>query len=209
MFKIGNRAIYQPNIQAAISEAKKYGFAVLEIHLTSPQFLPYNYSKKQLAEIKSFTEKQGVTLQIHAPLEHSLIFTNPELRRAAKAQLETMIRFGREIGARCLTLHPGKAAIYHTDDGEKLKDDELFPEFYSDLLEDSIKHISSIAPKDFFVCIENTDNFTLQYQEVLDKYLPTGKVFLTWDIRKNYTYTANELIEKQWDFVKRNKKYVK
>jgi sugar phosphate isomerase/epimerase len=209
MFKIGNRAIYQPSIRAAISEAKKNGFAVLEIHLTSPQFMPHDFSKKELLAIKKFSKKQGIILQTHAPLEQSLIFTGKELRRAAKDQIKTMIRFSRAIGARRLTLHPGKAATYHTDDGRKLKDDELFPKFYSDLFEDSIKNIISISPKDFYVCVENTDNFTLGYQKILNKYLPTGKVFLTWDIRKNYTYTTSKLIEQQWKFVQKNKNYVK
>lgn len=209
MFKIGNRAIYQSSIQAAIGEAKKHSFVVLEIHLTSPQFLLYNYSEKQLAEIKSFSKEQGITLQLHAPLEQSLIFISPELRQAAKDQIEKMVEFGQEIGARCLTLHPGKATVYHTSGDEKLKNDELFPKFYSDLFEDSIKHIISIAAEDIFICVENTDNFTLQYQKVLDKYLLSGKLFLTWDIRKNYSYTTNELIQEQWEFVKRNKEHVK
>lgn len=209
MFKIGNRAIYQPSIRAAISEAKKNGFAVLEIHLTSPQFIPYNFSKKELLAIKNFSKEQNVILQTHAPLEQSLIFICKELRQAAKDQVKTMIKFSQAIGARCLTLHPGKAAIYHTEDGKKLKDDELFPKFYSDIFEDSIKYIISIAPKDFYVCVENTDNFTLNYQKVLNKYLPSDKIFLTWDIRKNYTYTTNELIEQQWKFVQKNKNCVK
>lgn len=209
MFKIGNRAIYQSSIRVAISEAKKNGFAVLEIHLTSPQFMPYGFSKKELLAIKNFSKKQGIILQTHAPLEQSLIFTGKELRQAAKDQIKTMIGFSQAIGARCLTLHPGKAAIYHTDDGKKLKDDELFPKFYSNLFEDSIKYITSIATKNFYVCIENTDNFTSGYQKVLNKYLSSGKVFLTWDIRKNYTYTTNELIEQQWKFVQKNKNYVK
>jgi hypothetical protein len=36
MFKIGYRAIYQKNIRFAIQEAKHNGFAILEIHLSSP-----------------------------------------------------------------------------------------------------------------------------------------------------------------------------
>lgn len=209
MFKIGIRAIYQPNIRAAISEAQKYGFAVLEIHLSSPQFMPYHYSKNELLAIKNFAKKQGIILQTHAPLEQSLIFTNPELRQAAKNQLKTMIKFSQGIGARCLTLHPGKAAIYHTVDGKKIKNDKMFPKLYSYLFEDSVKHIISIAPKNIFVCIENTDNFIVPYQKILNKYLATGKIFLTWDIRKNYTYTTNELIKEQWKFIKTNKGYVR
>ncbi len=209
MFNIGYRTIYQKSIRFAIKEAKQNGFKVIEIHLTSPQFLPAKYSSKELKSIKSLANKEGIILQVHAPLEQSLIFVNKGLRDGAKKQVEEMIKFSRGLGAKCLTLHPGKAAIYHTSDGKKIKDDDVYSEFYKKLFEDSIRHIISIVSKSFFVCIENTDNFTSQYQKVLDKYLPSGKLFLTWDIRKNYFYTTNKLIKEQWEFVKRNKDYVK
>lgn len=209
MFNIGYRTIYQKNIRFAIKEAKQNGFKVIEVHLTSPQFIPANYTSKELKSIKTLAVKEGVTLQVHASLEQSLIFVNKELRIGAKKQVEEMIKFSKGLGAKCLTLHPGKAAIYHTSDGKKIKDDDVYSEFYKKLFEDSIKHIVSVASKDLFVCVENTDNFTSQYQKVLNKYLPTGKVFLTWDIRKNYSYTTNELIKKQWEFVKKNQDYVK
>lgn len=209
MFNIGYRTIYQKNIRSAIKEAKANGFRVIEIHLTSPQFLPSQYSLKELESVKNLSERENIILQVHAPLEQSLIFVNKELRLGGKKQIEEMIRFGVNLGAKCLTLHPGKAAIYHNSDGQKIKDDDIYSEFYKRLFEDSIKHIISIAPKNFFVCIENADNFTLQYQKVLNKYLPNGRLFLTWDIRKNYSYTTNELIKEQWEFVQKNKNYVK
>ncbi len=209
MFNIGYRTIYQKNIPSAIREAKANGFKVIEIHLTSPQFLPSQYSLKELKSIKKLAEKENVILQLHAPLEQSLIFIDKQLRVGGKKQIKEMVKFGINLGAKCLTFHPGKAAIYHNADGQKIKDDEVYPEFYKKLFEDSVKHIISIAPKNFFICIENTDNFTPQYQKVLNKYLPTGKLFLTWDIRKNYFYTTNDLIKKQWEFVKKNKDYVK
>lgn len=209
MFKIGYRAIYQKDICSAIEEAKRNGFEVLEIHLTSPQFMPVRYTQKQIKVIRDFTDKNDVILQIHAPLEQSLIFTNTDLRKGAKKQLEEIVRFSRSLGARCLTLHPGKAAVYHTSTGEKLKDDDLYAAFYAELFEDSLKHIVKISRSNLYICVENTDNFTSEYQKILDKYLPSGKIFITWDIRKNYTYTTNELIEEQWRFVQKNKNYVK
>jgi sugar phosphate isomerase/epimerase len=209
MFKIGYRSIYNLNFRAAIFEAKRNGFSLVEVHLTSPQFLPNRYSKKQRQEIKKFAAKHGITIQIHASLEQSLIYIDLNLREGERKHLETMVRFGQEIGARCITLHPGKAAIYHDSDGKKLKDDEIHSKFYKNLFKESIKHIISIAPDDIFICIENTDNFTPEYRQVLSKYLPSGKVFLTWDIRKNYSYITNELIKEQWKFLLKNKDYVK
>ncbi len=208
MFKIGYRAIYQQDIVTAIKEAKNSGFTVLEIHLSSPQFLPANYSVKELKAIRDFAKQQGIVLQLHAPLELSLIFVSPGLRAGAKKQIKEMIRFGLNIGARCLTLHPGSAAIYHTAEGKKMKGDNIYTKFYVKLLADSIKYTISIAPKNLFICLENTDNFITEYQKVLDKYLPSGRIFLTWDIRKNYSYTTNELIKEQWKFIVKNKKYV-
>ena len=47
-FKLGMRAVHQKNIKSAILEAKRNGFEVLEIHLSSPQFLPQNHTPKQI-----------------------------------------------------------------------------------------------------------------------------------------------------------------
>jgi len=208
MFKLGNRVIYQPNIGTAIAEAKKYGFEVLEIHLSSPQFMPSRYTSKQLISLKELAIRQKITLHTHAPLEQSMIFTGPEFRQAAKDQLRSMIKFSRALGARCLTLHPGKAAVFHTANG-KILNDELYPNFYAGLFEESIKDVISLAPKDLHICVENTDNFIPKYQRILDKYLPTGKIFLTWDIRKNFDYVTNEFVEEKWNFVRKNREYVK
>ncbi len=209
MFNIGTRAIYQKNIRLAIEEAKGNDFKVLEIHLSAPQFSPSKYSTQELQLLNDFAKEKNIILQVHAPLELSLIFTSEELRKGAKKQIEEIALFCKSLGARCLTLHPGKSAIYNTVDGKKIKDDDIYADFYSNLFEDSIKHIISIvSPDDLFICIENTDNF-LRYQKVLDKYLPSGKIFLTWDIRKNYFYTTDELIEEQWKFVQKNKECVK
>ena len=93
MFNIGYRTIYQKNIRSAIKEAKKNGFKVIEIHLTSPQFIPSAYSSKELKSIKSLAIKESVILQVHTPLEQSLIFVNKELRSSAKRQVEEMIKF--------------------------------------------------------------------------------------------------------------------
>ena len=209
MLELGYRAINQPSLRAAIAEAKRNDFRVLEIHLNAPQFLPGQYSLQQRLAAKAFAQRSGVILQTHASLEQSLIYADPSLRKGASGHLEAMAKFSRDIGARCLTLHPGKAAVYHTSDGKKLKDDSLYGKFYQRLFEDSIRHIISIAHPSLSICVENTDNFMSEYQRVLAKYLPSGKVFLTWDIRKNYTYTTNELIEQQWKFVQKHKMYVR
>jgi sugar phosphate isomerase/epimerase len=209
MLELGYRAINQPSLRAAITEAKRNGFRVLEIHLNAPQFLPGQYSLPQRLAAKAFAQKSGIILQTHASLEQSLIYVDPSLRKGARGHLEAMAKFSRDIGARCLTLHPGKAAVYHTSDSKKLKDDSLYAKFYQRLFEDSIRHLVSIARPGLNICVENTDNFTAEYQRVLAKYLPSGKVFLTWDIRKNYTYTTNELIEQQWKFVQKNRVYVR
>jgi len=209
MFKIGYRAIYQKNIYSAIQEAKRNNFDVLEIHLSSPQFLPLKYSVKELKSLKDLANKQNITLQVHAPLEQSLIFISEELRKGAKKQLEEMVQFSKLLGAKCLTLHIGKVATYHTTNGKALKDDDIYLNFYKKLFEDSIRHIISIALDNLFICIENTDNFTLQYRKVLDRYFSSGKLFLTWDIRKSYSYTTNELNKEQWEFVRKNKCYVR
>jgi len=198
MFTLGIRSIYAKNINSAIKEGERNGFGTVEIHLSSPRL---SLSEKKYPSSKTI-------IQVHAPMELSLIFTQENLRISAKKELKKIIESCRKIGARCLTLHIGRAPTYHDVNNKKLISDDIYPDLYSNLLEGSLKYITSIAPKNLFICIENTDNF-VRYQNIIQKYLKTGKLFLTWDIRKSYSYDSGKLIKSQWDFLKKNKKYVK
>lgn len=209
MFTLGHRVIYQNNINLALKEAKKNNFGIIEIHISAPQFLPRSFSSAKLQSAKNLAERYNITIQIHAPLELSLIFVNEDLRRAVKKQIKELFTFCEAINARNVTLHIGKADTYHDVNGKKFKNDDIYPKLYSKLFEDSLKYIVSIAPKGLNVCIENTDNFNSNYQKVLQKYLHTGKLFLTWDIRKSFGYENKKLIKEQWKFIKKNANYVK
>lgn len=210
-FPLGIRAIHQKDIKTAIAEAKRNGFQVLEIHLSSPQFLPQNYSVTQLQQLRTFAQKNNITLQVHAEINSSLIEIDNIIRKAEKQRLERVVKFSRQLGARCLTLHPGKAPTYYLGNkGKVLQNDDAYSKVYNKLFEDSLQHIVSIAPKDLFICIENTDNFTLGYRKILNKYLKTNKVFLTWDILKNLNFkTGTKLWPGQWEFIQKNVKYVR
>lgn len=209
MFDLGYRAVYQKNIESAIKEAKDNGFKVIEIHVSSPQFLIPSYSIEQLKFIKKLAEKKQIAIQVHAPLEMSLIFVNENLRKAAKKQIKELLIFCKTIGANSITLHIGKADTYHDAFGNKLKNDDIHLKFYNQLFEDSLKYITSIADKEINICIENADNFKSNYQKILQKYFSTKKVFLTWDIRKSFSYETGKLIEDQWKFFQKNKEYIK
>ena len=209
MFKIGYRAIYQKNIRAAIVEAAQNGFEVLEIHLSSPQFQPEKYAERQLRTLARFAKAKDIILQIHASLETSLLYLNPDLRRATELQLIKLMRFSRTIGARRLTLHPGSVYGYHFADGIKIKNDDTYRKEYCQLFQDSLQYIGSLSAGSLMVCIENTDNFNVDYQKILERYLKKSKIFLTWDIRKNFSYSKTELRKDQLDFVKRNISYVR
>lgn len=209
MFKFGTRAIYQKNIKTAILEARRKGFDVLEIHLSSPQFSLNKYPKKELLSFRKLAEQHRIILQIHTSLEASLLFLEPLFRQAAKSYFKNVVQFSRTIGVRCITIHPGSVFGYHTFEGKKIHNDDIYRKYYSQLFQDSLKFIASIAKKPIFICIENTDNFNSDYQKILEKYLKRGNIFLTWDIRKNFYTTGGLLRVDQWNFIKRNLKYVK
>ena len=207
-YKLGIRAIHQKDIKTAIVEAKQNGFDVLEIHFSSPQFIPEHYTPLQLSEIKALAEKNNIVLQTHSEIGESLIQASTIMRKAERARLQEMVQFSQKIGARCLTLHIGDAPGYHTGI-ESIHNDKLYAKHYAALLEDSVKYIVSIAPKNLSICIEN-DNLLGGYQNVLDKYLKTNKVFLTWDIMKSFTYQPKkEFHPDQWRFLRRNIDYVR
>jgi sugar phosphate isomerase/epimerase len=211
LYKLGMRAVHQKDIKTAIIEAKKNGFDVLEIHLTSPQFLPQNYTNEQLSDLKALAIKNNIILQTHSEIGQSMLLADNTLRDAEKKKLKKMIDFSRKLGAVSLTLHPGKAPSYYSGPGKSTNNDNVYVKYYNMLFEDSIKHIVSIAPKDLFICIENTDNFKTDYQKILSAYLKTGKVFLTWDIMKSYSSFQPEkkLHEDRMMFLKKNIQYVR
>lgn len=203
-FKLGIRAVHQKNIRTAILEAKKNGFEILEIHLTSPQFLPERYTQSQLAEIKNFAEKNNIILQTHSEIGQSLVRAGSIIRKAEKQKLRKIIQFSQKIGARCLTLHIGEAPGYYSGPGQVSRNNDVYTKFYMNLLEDSLKNIIKIAPKDLYICIEN-DKLNVNYEKVLDKYLKAGKFFLTWDFMKTYSYQPTRKIRQdQLKFFKKN-----
>lgn len=198
------RAVHQNNIQTAILEAKKNNFAVLEIHFTSPQFLPQNIPTTELKKIKTFAAKNNIILQTHSDIGQSLLQTDTDVRIAEKRKLEKMVKLSRAIGARCFTVHIGKAPGYHAGPGNNFANDETYSKYYIRLFEDSIKHLISLTKKDLLICIEN-DNLLPVYQKVLGQYLKTKKIFLTWDIMKNCSFKLTTHIrEDQWLFVKKH-----
>lgn len=209
-YKFGIRAIHQKDICTAILEAKKNDFDVLEIHLSSPQFLPQNYTDAQLKRIRDFALKNNITLQTHSELGQSLIHADNILRTAEKQKLNQIIQFSRKIGSRSLTLHVGNAPGYFDGPGKRIPNDSVYTKLYVNLFQESLKHIISIAPKDLFICIENADNFTVGYQKILAEYLKLNKIFLTLDIMKCYSHKlTGKLREDQWKFFKKNADYVR
>lgn len=210
-YQLGMRAIHQKDIKTAVVEAKKNGFEVLEIHFSSPQFLPQNYTGEQAKEIKLFAQNQGIVISTHSEIGQSLILTDNISREAEKKKIKRMIDFSIKIGAVNLTLHPGKTSVYYSGPGKSTSNEDLYIKYYTSLFEDSIKHLVSIASKNLCICIENTDNFSTSYQKILSKYLKSGKLFLTWDIMKSFSTHKPEmkLYVDRVNFLKRNIKYVK
>lgn len=209
--RFGIRAVHQKDLNAAILEAKNNGFGILEIHLSSPQFLPQTYTVSELKKVKNFALKNGILLQIHDAIGHSLIEADEILRKAEKLRLKRLVGFSLLLGARCLTLHPGKAPSYYLGQDEKvLLNDNIYSDFYSKLFDDSLRYLVSLAPKDLYICVENTDNFNLSYQKILQKYLKTGKLFLTWDLYKTLSFGKTIKVKSdQLSFFQRNVRFVR
>ena len=135
-YQLGIRAIHQKNIKTAIIEAAKNGFQILEIHLSSPQFLPQIYSANQIKAIRAFAKKSNIGLQIHSEINSSLIEADDVIRAAEKKRLERVVKFSRALGARSLTLHPGKAPSYYLGNaGKVLQNDGVYSNFYHKLFE--------------------------------------------------------------------------
>ena len=209
MFKYGFRATNQKNIESAINECAKNGFSVLEIHFSAPQFFPEHFSQASINKIRKLVKKFGITLQTHTEIGQSLIYSNTELRSAAKRVLEQQLSLSKKLGSRCLTIHIGKAPQYHTGENGEVRNEILYPRFYSELFKDSLSHLSQLSTEYIFICIEN-DQLLEIYQPILQKFLNKGKLFLTWDIMKSFSYKPNTTVKSdQLKFARNNLKFIK
>lgn len=194
--KILNRIAYaatlgEENVFTVIDYAVKNGFFAIELNLNVPAFFPERYSEEERQQIKEKVEKEGIALSFHAPEDIPLYHLHSSVRRAGLERLKECIDFGRAIGGKKITFHPG-ASVCFTQTDKKIFLQDVYAKEFEDLFMEALKELRDYAKGKILLCIENVGNFNSMIRGVLEKLLPQGNLYLTWDIGHSYGQTENE-----------------
>lgn len=196
MFKyIGYAAsVGEKNIYHSIDFAHKNNMNSVEINANVPIYFPENFSLEDRKKVKEYAENKNVLLTIHAPEDITLLQLHKNVRKAGISRLKEIINFGKDIGARSLTLHIGPAVTFTLVDGKSYMD-EFYKDEFKKILEDTLLQLIKEADGKIKIAVENSGRFPKKVvQETLQKFLDQNKdIYLTWDIGHSYENKYNEV----------------
>lgn len=197
---IGEKTIYD-----SIDFAHKNHMNAVEINANVPIYFPENFSLQERKKIKQYAESKNVLLTIHAPEDITLLQLHINVREAGILRLKEIINFGKDIGARSLTLHVGPAVTFTLVDGKSYMD-EFYEDDFKKILEDTLLELIKEADDKIKIAVENSGRFPKKVvQETLQKLLDRNEdIYLTWDIGHSYEnkYTEVEFFIKNIDKIR-------
>ena len=197
--KLTYHAVYDESVLAALSFAKKSGFAGIQLAVETPHLSFESLSRKDVEEIASFRKDNELLISIHAPDSLTSFFTtSPSLLEGIFDYLKRLLDFARAIGAHIVTLHPGAPVVYRTDDANLQSYPREDEEFYRHALRrnlDRLCELEVIKEKATTIAFE-TYQMTPILFEVLEDHLQQGTFSLCWDVAK--TWSKKEVEEYLW-----------
>jgi len=192
--RFGYHVVYDVDIYDAIDFASRHGFGYIVPDLMIPRFFPECFSQQERRRIREFAESKNVSISFHGPSNYLNIGSlYPEVRKAVLDRMKLSLDYARDCGAERFTIHidPPFDFVFAGRKGTYLQDHWTI---YKDVLTQSLLELAEYSRGDIFVCVEN-DRLSRMAMEVLEELLPTGKLFLTWDISKSHTITGDPLVE--------------
>ena len=192
--RFGYHVVYDVDIYDAINFASSYGFGYIVPDLMIPRFFPELFSKSERRRIRKFAESKCVSISFHGPSDYlNLGSLYPEVRRAVLDRMKLCLDFASDVGAERFTIHidPPFDFVFAGKKGTYLEDHWAI---YKDVLKQSLLELAEHTREDILICVEN-DQLSKMAMEVLEELLPTGKLFLTWDIPKSHTITGEPIVE--------------
>lgn len=197
---IGEKTIYD-----SIDFTHKNHMNAVEINANVPIYFPENFSLEERKKIKQYAESKNVLLTIHAPEDITLLQLHKNVRAAGILRLKEIINFGKDIGARSLTLHVGSTVTFTLVDGKSYMD-EFYEDDFKKILEDTLLELIKEADHKIKIAVENSGRFPKKvFQETLQKLLDRNEdIYLTWDIGHSYEnkYTEVEFFIKNIDKIR-------
>ncbi len=135
-----------------------------------------------------------MSISFHAPSDYLNLGTlYPEVRRAVLDRMKLDLDFARDVEAERFTIHvnPPLDFVFAGREGTYLKDHWVL---YKSALKQSLLELADCTRGEVTICVEN-DRFGDMAMEVLEELLPTGRLFLTWDIPKSHTDEGKPLTQ--------------
>jgi sugar phosphate isomerase/epimerase len=201
--RVGYQAMFdERSIIEAIEFAHHESFGVVEINMNSPFFLPERIDAYRRREARCAAARLGIELLVHLPEGLDLLNIQRPVLTTALERICTLLEFADELKARVATLHVGRGVPIATS-GEKIYLHNVYPDEYSDALRYALDTLVASKPRGIDICIENAGAFRHPLvQRILNPYIETGTLYLTWDIGHTNIATDIEKRAEQQFFVR-------
>jgi sugar phosphate isomerase/epimerase len=190
--RFGYHVVYDADILNAIDYASCHGFGYIVPDLMIPRFFPERFDQSERRRIQQAAEAQNVAIAFHAPSDYLNLGTiYPKVRTAVINRMKRCLDFARDVDAERFTIHiapPFDFALAGRK-GTYLKDHWAL---YKSVLKQSLLELVDYSSGDVTICVEN-DRLSDMAMEVLKELLPTGNLFLTWDLPKSHTDTGKPI----------------
>lgn len=193
--RLGFNSIFDQSIYRAIDFAAKHKFSAIELWVSVPQFFPEKYSNKDRIKIANYSQFKNIQIQIHGPEDLSLFSYYPEVRIATINYFKRLMDFAKDIGARTLTVHPGKITTFTFPKKSGLALFDFYPKYFLPIFRQNLVSLGKYAKGKVMLCLENTDHFEPPIKKIITPLLNKQQLFLTWDVAK--TYNKNGTLNSQ------------
>jgi len=193
--RFGYHVVYDVDMYDAISFAGRNGFGYVVPDLMIPRFFPERFSQLDRRRIREAAQSENVSISFHAPSDYLNIGTlYPEVRQAIIKRMKRCMDFAGDVGAQRFTIHvdPPYDFVFAGREGAFLKEHWMT---YKNAIKEGMLQLLANATKDLLICVENDRLNVGIVMEALEEFLPTAKLFLTWDIPKGYTSNGKPIRE--------------
>ena len=186
--RMSYHVIYDDSIASAIQFASDNGFSGIQVATDALHLGFESLSDSDISDIRELSRRLGIRINLHGPDHGSLLFPYSRTDRGIISYYSDLIGFAQDVGAKIITIHPGKVSTFKTD---TLPIQEL-PEpdwaLYSRILERNLDRLLELSSGKVQICIENLD-WTPLLMQTLQDYLNDTDLALCWDIEKMYNKT--------------------
>ncbi|MDE1850337.1 MAG: sugar phosphate isomerase/epimerase [Candidatus Micrarchaeota archaeon] len=206
--RISYHVVYDDSIMDSIDFASKNGFSGIQIAMDVLHLGFDNSSNAEILRIKEKSQELGVRINLHAPDGASLVFPYSNTDKGIISYYSDLIDFAVKIGAKIITIHPGKPSHFPTDTVPQ----EIYPKrdlgLYKKILEKNLDRLLELSKGKVQLCIENYEWLPF-VTETMQDYITRTDLGLCWDLEKMHNKPDGSVKTEILDFYTRNLSRIK